>query len=139
MRDILIKILSNLNKFINNFLLKLDATQPSKVPSDNLIKIFMLRTWNGVKKGIFTPTLPKEMLEFQRKPLIRILRVLGGLSWFSILGRGFFELNGFILYVSLFFVLIFFIYHIYISIHRYKHIKKILMGPELEVRNSPFR
>lgn len=103
------------------------------------MKRFSLRTWNGVKKGLLTPTLSKEMLDFQRKPLIRILRVLGGLSWFSILGRGFLELNGFILYVSLFFVLIFFIYHIYISIHRYKHIKKILMGPELEVRNSPFR
>jgi hypothetical protein len=137
MRDILIKILSNLNKFINNFLLKLDATQPSKVPSDNLIKIFMLRTWNGVKKGIFTPTLPKEMLEFQRKPLIRILRVLGGISLLTLLGRSYFKLNGLVLYLSLFFVIIFFIYHIYISIHKYKHIKKILMTEELEIKNSP--
>lgn len=101
------------------------------------MKIFLLRTTNGIKKGLFTPTLSKEMLEFQRKPLIRILRVLGGISWFSLFGYGYFKLNGVVLYISLFFVINFLIYHIYISIHRFKHIKKILMSDELEVKNSP--
>lgn len=54
------------------------------------MKKFILRTLNGVKKGILTTTLSKDMLEFQRKPIIRIIRVLGGISWFSLLGRGFF-------------------------------------------------
>lgn len=101
------------------------------------MKKFILITLIGVRKGLNTPTLSKDMLEFQRKPLIRILRVLGGISWFNLLGCSYFELHGLFLYTSLAFVTIFFIYHIYISIQRYKHIKKILMSDELEVKNSP--
>lgn len=95
---------------------------------------FIIRTRKGIKKGLFTPTLSKDMLEFQRKPLIRILRVLGGISWLTLLGRGYFELNNLVLYLSLFFAINFFIYHIYISIHRYKHIKKLITSEELEVK-----
>jgi hypothetical protein len=95
------------------------------------------RAWIGIKKGVATPSLPEEMLEFQRKPIIRIIRVLGGISCLSIFGRGFFELHGIFLIIPLFFTFISFIYHIYISIHRFRHIKYLFKSGKLEVRNSP--
>jgi|SRR6267378_1303430 hypothetical protein len=99
-------------------------------------KSFVERTWIGVKLGLTTPTLPKEILDFQRKPLIRILRVVGGISCLSILGHDHINLHGLMLYIALFFNLIFFIYHIYISIHRQRHICKILKSGELDIRES---
>lgn len=51
------------------------------------------RTLLGVKKGLFTPNLPPEILEFQKKPLIRIFRVVGGLSFLTVLGRDYISLE----------------------------------------------
>jgi hypothetical protein len=101
------------------------------------MKKFAMRTWVGVRKGFLTPTLSNEMLEFQRKPLIRIIRFLGGISWFAVLGRGYFDLhsNLYLLSIALFFVFIFFIYHTYISIHRFKHIKYLFKSGDLDVKN----
>ena len=106
------------------------------------MKIFFTRTLKGVKRGLLTPTLSPEMLEFQRKPLIRIFRVIGGLSLLSLLGRGYisFELSPLaigLFYLSYFLAVLFFIYHIYISYHRFKHIKLILKSGDLDIRNSP--
>ena len=97
---------------------------------------FIERTWIGVKRGLTTPTLSKEMLEFQRKPLIRILRVVGGISFISILNPTY-KLHGIFLYIAFLFSLIFFIYHIYISIHRYRHIKYLIKSGAMDYRNSP--
>ena len=104
---------------------------------NNNKKGIMLRTLNGVKKGLITPTLSKDMLIFQNRPEIRILRVLGGISLLSLLGRSYFELSGLALYISIFFVINFLIFYIYISFHRYKNIKKILKSEELDIKNSP--
>jgi hypothetical protein len=49
------------------------------------MKVFLNRTLKGIKKGLFTPTLSTEMLEFQRKPIIRLIRIIGGLSLLSLL------------------------------------------------------
>lgn len=95
------------------------------------------RTWIGIKRGITTPTLSEEMLEFQRKPIIRIIRVLGGISCLSILGHDYTGIHGLMLYIALFFTFIFNIYHIYISIHRFKHIKYLLKSGAMDYRNSP--
>jgi hypothetical protein len=106
------------------------------------MKKFLSRTLIGVKKGLFTPNLPPEILEFQKKPLIRIFRVIGGLSFLTILGRGYtsFKLSPLLfgLFILLyFFAILFFIYHIYISYHRFKHIKYLFKSGALDVRNSP--
>lgn len=86
---------------------------------------------------MLTPTLPEEILAYQRNPIIRILRVVGGLSCLSLLGRGIFNLQGLLLYISIFFTIVFLIYHLYLLKHRYRHIKKMLKSEELDVRNSP--
>jgi hypothetical protein len=104
----------------------------SSVPKSNNVqevvnkKAFIERTLIGIKRGLTTPTLSKEMLEFQMNPLIRILRVIGGISCLSLLGHDHINLQGLMLYVALFFTLLFNIYQVYILIHRYKHIKYLL-------------
>jgi hypothetical protein len=64
-----------------------------------MLKILYYRILQGVRKGLLTPTLSPQMLNFQSKPLIRLLRVLGGLSILILLGsgKGYFELYGFFL------------------------------------------
>jgi len=103
---------------------------------------FFTRTWIGVKKGLLTPNLPPEILEFQKKPLIRIFRVVGGLSYLFILGRDYISfLSTFyslvLFCLSFFFAILFFIYHIYISYHRIKYTRYLLKSGALDVRNSP--
>jgi hypothetical protein len=106
------------------------------------MKRFFNRTLIGVKRGLFTPTLPPEILEFQKKPLVRLFRIIGGLSFLIILGRdhmsffsAFFNLSLF--YLSYFFAVLFFLYHLYISYHRFKHTKYLLKSGALDYRNSP--
>jgi hypothetical protein len=43
------------------------------------------RTLRGIKKGLSTPTLSPQMLNFQALPLIRLLRVIGGISMLLLL------------------------------------------------------
>jgi len=100
-------------------------------------KTFIERTWIGIKRGITTPTLSKEMLDFQMNPLIRILRVVGGISCLSLLGHDHINLQGFMLYIALLFTLLFNIYHIYILIYRYKHIKFLIKSGAMDYKNSP--
>jgi hypothetical protein len=84
------------------------------------------------------------MLEFQKKPLIRIFRVIGGLSFLTVLGHGYisFEFFGYpiaqgFFYLAYFISVLFFIYHVYISYCRFKHVKFLLKSGALDVRNSP--
>lgn len=77
------------------------------------------------------------MLEFQMNPLIRILRVVGGISCLSLLGHDHINLQGIMLYIALFFTLLFNIYQFYILIHRYKHIKYLIKSGAMDYRNSP--
>nr|YP_009517261.1 hypothetical protein DXG01_000029 [Tephrocybe rancida]YP_009517274.1 hypothetical protein DXG01_000030 [Tephrocybe rancida]AYE93184.1 hypothetical protein DXG01_000029 [Tephrocybe rancida]AYE93185.1 hypothetical protein DXG01_000030 [Tephrocybe rancida] len=95
------------------------------------------RTWKGVHKGLTTKTLSSGMLEFQQKPLIRVIRVLGGVSWLAILGKSYIKLNSFGLYVALFFVIIFFIYQVYVTINRFIYIRRILKSNVLDIKISP--
>jgi hypothetical protein len=103
------------------------------------MKNIFYRILNGVKKGLSTPNLSPQMLNFQGKPLIRLLRVLGGLSILILLGvgKGYFELHGFFLYMVILIGILFFLYHLYISYHRIKYIKGKLQSSDLDIRNSP--
>jgi hypothetical protein len=101
-------------------------------------KTILQRTLIGIKKGLFTPTLPEKILTFQKNPFIRIFRVLGGLSFIGLLGGSYLKLKGFFLYIAFLLAIMFFIYHIYISIQRYKHIKMLLKSNKLDIYNSPF-
>lgn len=101
-------------------------------------KNLFTRIKTGIKKGALTPTLPENILNFQSKPIIRIIRVIGGISCLSLLGKNLISLTGFYIYIAIFFTLIFWIYHLYIAIIRVKHIKFLIKSNELDIRNSPF-
>ena len=97
-----------------------------------------IRTWNGIYKGWSAPSLPEHILALQSKPIIRIFRVLGGLSTLALLGRGYlrvFEIKEYVLYGVMFIALLFLLYNLYIGWHRIKYIYKNIK--DLEVRNSP--
>jgi len=64
----------------------------------------------GFKKGYSIPTLPDHIIEFQNKPLIRIIRFLGGISFLIMLSKSYLHLSVYILYVAMFFALIFSIF-----------------------------
>ena len=100
------------------------------------------RLYIGVKKGLLTPTLPEHILELQKKPHIRILRVLGGLSIIFILTNRLKILGTGVLYtisliISLFIMFIYLIYVAYMSYYRIKQFKKVMKSKDLDVRNSP--
>lgn len=70
-------------------------------------KNLFTRIKTGIKKGALTPTLPENILNFQSKPIIRIIRVIGGISCLSLLGKNLISLTGFYIYIAIFFTLIF--------------------------------
>nr|AYE93224.1 hypothetical protein C0995_000092 [Termitomyces sp.]AYE93268.1 hypothetical protein C0995_000040 [Termitomyces sp.] len=102
-----------------------------------IMKKFLIRTWRGIHKGWTTPNLPAHIIELQSQPFIRIFRVIGGISSLTLLGKGYFELNTYGLYVAMLITFMFVLYHFYISYHRTKYIYKIIKSGELEVRKSP--
>jgi hypothetical protein len=107
---------------------------------------FLFRVLQGVKKGIFTPTLSPQMLDFQSRPLVRIVRLLGGLSilillmvsrYPSILGDLNNDFRMFFLIVLVLTGLLFVLLNLYITYHRIKFIKTKLQSSDLDIRNSP--
>ena len=104
-------------------------------------KIFS-RFFIGLKKGILTPTLPNHIILLNNNPIIRIFRVLGGISILLILthrldylGDGLLYLYTLVLCTVL--ALLFSLYLIFLTYHRIKHMIKVLKSDDLDVRNSP--
>jgi hypothetical protein len=94
-------------------------------------------TLNSFKKGFKiaydTPTLPDHIIKFTMHPTIRIIRFLGGVSFFTIISKSYLNYPIYILFIAMFFLIIFTIYHTYLSYHRTKHMIKILKSDKLEV------
>ena len=77
----------------------------------------------GIRKGLNTPTLPYFLITLQNKPIIRILRFLGGISMILIithkleyLGNGIIYLIALLictLFSLIFTIYLFFLYTIY--------------------------
>lgn len=103
-------------------------------------KNIFARFFIGVKKGLFTPTLPNHIILLNNNPIIRILRVLGGISILLILTHRLFG-NGLLYFTALVLctvlAIIFSFYLIFLTYHRIKHMIKVLKSDELDVRNSP--
>ena len=70
-------------------------------------------------------------------PLIRVLRVLGGISTVLVLTKKSLIFPEFFLYIFLLLTVMFFIYHTYISYHRIIYMYKTLRSDKLDVKNSP--
>jgi len=109
-----------------------------KPNNKNIISRFFI----GVKKGLFTPTLPKHIIQLNNNPIIRIFRVLSGISILLVLthrldyfGEGLLYFSALVLCTVLSFL--FSLYLIFLTYHRIKHMIKVLKSDELDVRNSP--
>lgn len=97
-------------------------------------KSIFIRLKVGLKKGYNTPILPKNIIKVQSYPIIRLIRFLGGLSFLLILSQSYLNYPKYILYFSMFFCLVFTIYHFIISYYRITHIIKILKSDQLDIR-----
>lgn len=95
------------------------------------------RILTGLKLGWNTPTLPDNIIKFTMHPLIRIFRVLGGISTILILTKKSLLFPAVFLYVFFTISIAYFIYHTILSYFRYKHIYKLLKSDKLDVKNSP--
>jgi len=91
----------------------------------------------GFKKGYQTPTLPDHIIEFTNKPLIRIIRFLGGVCFITMMSKSHLKYPLWFLAILTFFTLIFTIYHCYLTYHRIKQIRYLFKSGAYEVRNSP--
>lgn len=77
-------------------------------------KTIMQRIWLGVKKAWSLTSLPVSVSVFNNYPLVRVFRVLGGISILLVLGK--YELPQTLFYVIFPLALIQFIYIIVINI-----------------------
>lgn len=64
----------------------------------------------GIIKGWKTPTLPDYLINLLNNPLIRIFRILGGISYLIILGKSYIPII-FPIYIIAFIIAIFFFYY----------------------------
>ena len=101
------------------------------------MKTIFYRLKIGIIKGFETPNLPMHIIKLQLHPLIRIFRVLSGISLLLILTKKIYNFHEVFLYLAVFNSIMFFVYHLYISYYRIKHIKSIIKNKDLEIRNSP--
>jgi hypothetical protein len=99
----------------------------------NLIK----RIFKGFQKAYQTPTLPDHILKFTMHPTIRIFRVIGGVSYLTMISKTHLQYPIYIFYIVIFISILFTIYHFYLNYHRIKHIRHLLKSGALEVRNLP--
>lgn len=107
---------------------------PNK-PSYPLSRVKRLQI--GLKKGWDTNTLPDHLMKLYTNPLIRIFRVLGGMSIIALLTGKLYYLPPFVLYAVFGFAVVYALFMVYLTYHRIKHIIYILKSDKLEVRNSP--
>ena len=104
---------------------------------NNKKRSLLQRFFIGLKVGWKTPTLPENILKFQLHPLIRVLRVIGGISTIYLVSNKAPLYNDLVLYLALFFSFLFFVYHCVISYYRIKHVIHILKSDKLDIKNSP--
>ena len=103
----------------------------------NKNKTILQRIWLGIKVGWNTPMLPEKVTTFNNHPLIRIFRVIGGISVITVLLKKHLLLWWLFQYLVLFIALLHISYFTIISIMKvFYGIYKLWKG-DLNIRNSP--
>ena len=95
----------------------------------------MLSLFSAIKKVLNLPSLPASVNAFHNYPLVRVFRVLGGISILLVLGK--YELTQTLFYVIFPIAFMQFIYIIIISLIKFIYIIYLWKNKELEVKNSP--
>jgi hypothetical protein len=99
-------------------------------------KTKLQRFIHGIKLGIKLSLLPKPVENFHTNPLIRIFRVLGGLSFILLIG-GFIPRGSLFFYIILPLAILQLLYILTISIIKFCYLIYLWRNKKLEVRNSP--
>lgn len=100
-------------------------------------KSVLSRIWLGIKIGWKTPLLPPKIMSFHNYPLIRIFRVIGGLSVVTVLFKKHLLLFIPLQYLILFLAFIQVSYIVIISIIKIFYGISRFWTDELNVKNSP--
>lgn len=93
------------------------------------------RIKKGIRKGWNTPTLPHKILQLESNPIIRLLRIIGGISIGILISRRYILLPSPYLYICMFFSSILAIYLIVLFFYRLIHIFKSIKDQDLDIRN----
>ncbi len=101
------------------------------------MRSYFQRASLALKKAYLTPTLPDNIIKIQSYPIIRILRVLGGISILMIISKSYLNFHISVLFISYFFILIFAIYNFIITFYRFKHMRSVFKSDKLDIKNSP--
>lgn len=100
-------------------------------------KTKLQRIWKGIKLGWNTPMLPNKVISFNNYPLVRIFRVIGGISVVTVLLKKHLLLWWPFQYLVLFIALLHISYFTIINLMKvFYGIYKLWKG-DLNVRNSP--
>ena len=103
----------------------------------NLKPNLLTRIWKGINIGWNLPSLPKSVATFHNYPLIRILRVLGGISIVLFLPSSKSIESSFLFWGIFCLAMLQFIYILTINIIKICYIMYLWKTKKLEVRNSP--
>ena len=93
--------------------------------------------FQGALLALKSHTLPQHVIDFISTPLIRILRVLGGLSVMLILSNRLKDYSINYTYLAMLGSFFFLCLHLYLLFYRFKHIIVILKSDKFDVINSP--
>ena len=93
--------------------------------------------WIGIKFSFKLPSLPERVNRFHNYPLVRILRVLGGISILLFLSSPTWVGNSFLYWTIFVIAMMQFLYILIISVIKILYIIFLWRNKKLEVRNSP--
>ena len=101
------------------------------------MKRFFNDVWIGIKFSFKLPSLPEPVNKFHNYPIIRVFRVIGGISIVLFLASPEWILNSLIYWVTFVFAMLQFIYILFISMVKIYYIGYQWKNKKLEVKNSP--
>lgn len=123
------------NKKVHNIL----DNNKQKIKSQGIIAVFKNMFFDillGIKHAYKLPSLPEPVQKFHNNPLVRIFRVLGGISILLVLSHNSFALKS-LFYIIFPLAFIQFIYIIVINFIKFIYIIYLWTTKKFEVRNSP--
>ena len=103
----------------------------------NTNKTILSRIWLGLKLSWSLPSLPVSVNQFHNYPIVRILRVIGGISIILFLSSPNWIGDSYLYWIIFVFAMLQFLYIICISFIKIGYIVYLWKNKKLEVRNSP--
>ena len=100
-------------------------------------KTKLQRIWKGIKIGWNLPSLPVSVYNFHNFPLVRIFRVIGGISIILFLSSPKWIGNSYFYWIIFGLAMLHFFYILTISIIKICYLVYLWKSKKLEVRNSP--